>query len=69
MSAAVLSMSMSIAQCPSLRPHHLLQERIATPGVVDDHTLIGSEDNNLYDNNFDFDNSTISNMTREPYRE
>ncbi|KIO08943.1 hypothetical protein M404DRAFT_22763 [Pisolithus tinctorius Marx 270] len=57
------------AHCPSLRPHRPLQERIATPRLVDDHTLIGSEDNDLYDNDFDFDDSAIRNMTREPYGE
>ncbi|KIO11002.1 hypothetical protein M404DRAFT_20532 [Pisolithus tinctorius Marx 270] len=57
------------AQCPSLHPRRPLQERIATPGVVDYHTLIGSKDDDLYDNNFDFDDSAISNMTREPYGE
>ncbi|KIO01287.1 hypothetical protein M404DRAFT_28823 [Pisolithus tinctorius Marx 270] len=57
------------AQCPSLRPCRLLQDRIATPALVDDCTLVGSEDNNLYDNDFDFDDSAISNMTREPYGE
>ncbi|KIO03592.1 hypothetical protein M404DRAFT_26903 [Pisolithus tinctorius Marx 270] len=57
------------AQCPSIRPRRPLQDRIATPTLVDDHTLVGSEDNDLYDNGFDFDNSAISNMTGEPYRE
>ncbi|KIO05094.1 hypothetical protein M404DRAFT_25711 [Pisolithus tinctorius Marx 270] len=57
------------AQCPSIRPRRPLQDRIATPALVDDRTLIGSEDNDLYNNDFDFDDSTISNMTREPYGE
>ncbi|KIN99748.1 hypothetical protein M404DRAFT_30205 [Pisolithus tinctorius Marx 270] len=57
------------AQCPSLAPRRPLQERIATPGVVDDCTLVGSEDNDLYNNDFDFDDSAISNMTGEPYGE
>ncbi|KIN94798.1 hypothetical protein M404DRAFT_34692 [Pisolithus tinctorius Marx 270] len=58
------------AQCPSIHPHCPLQERITTPGVVDDRTpIVGSEDNDLYNNDFDFNDSTISNMTREPYGE
>ncbi|KIN94806.1 hypothetical protein M404DRAFT_34700 [Pisolithus tinctorius Marx 270] len=57
------------AQCPSIHPRHPLQERVATPRLVDDHTLVGSEDDDLYDNDFDFDDSAIGNITREPYRE
>ncbi|KIN95945.1 hypothetical protein M404DRAFT_33751 [Pisolithus tinctorius Marx 270] len=57
------------AQCPSLHPCHPLQDRITTPALVDDRTLVGSKDNNLYDNDFNFDDSAISNMTGEPYGE
>ncbi|KIO06294.1 hypothetical protein M404DRAFT_24577 [Pisolithus tinctorius Marx 270] len=57
------------AQCCSICPCHPLQERITTPSVVDDHTLVKSEDNDLYNDDFDFNDSAISNMTREPYRE
>ncbi|KIO00897.1 hypothetical protein M404DRAFT_29097 [Pisolithus tinctorius Marx 270] len=57
------------AQCPSIHLRRPLQDRIATPALVDDRTLVGSEDNDLYDNDFDFDDSAISNMTGEPYGE
>ncbi|KIN98979.1 hypothetical protein M404DRAFT_30943 [Pisolithus tinctorius Marx 270] len=57
------------AQCPSICPCRPLQDRIATPALVDDRTLVRSKDNDLYDNDNDFDDSTISNMSREPYGE